>query len=200
MAQPWQRVALTALAANFVPLLAPANQPSYDTMQFYNNALGIVGGLGAGAVSFRLLPPLSPTFRARRLLALCLRDFRGLLKRPTSWTRGKWEGRGYSRIAALPDEGTPLQRACLLAALLIGTEIIQLRRATRRIGSSAELEAALDALARGDVAHANALLADFDGALVASGRAGTLRARARLLAICGVLTQHAAYFETGEAR
>ncbi|HEY1798659.1 MAG TPA: hypothetical protein VGG57_21285 [Stellaceae bacterium] len=34
MAQPWRRVALSALAATFVPPLAPANQPNYDTMQF----------------------------------------------------------------------------------------------------------------------------------------------------------------------
>ena len=31
MAQPWQTAMFTAMAANFVPLLAPANQMSYDT-------------------------------------------------------------------------------------------------------------------------------------------------------------------------
>jgi hypothetical protein len=35
-----------------------------------------VGGVGAAALSFRLLPPLSPAFRTRRLLALTLRDLR----------------------------------------------------------------------------------------------------------------------------
>jgi hypothetical protein len=36
MAQPWQTATFTAMAANFVPLVAPANQMSYDTQQFYN--------------------------------------------------------------------------------------------------------------------------------------------------------------------
>src|SRR5271170_3312893 len=76
MAQPWQTAMFTAMAANFVPLLAPANPMTYNTEQFYNSALGIVAGIGAAAVSFRLLPPLSPAFRARRLLALTFRDLR----------------------------------------------------------------------------------------------------------------------------
>ena len=56
----------------FVTLLAPANQMSYDPGQFYNFALATIAGVGAGALSFRLLPPLSPAFRTRRLLALTL--------------------------------------------------------------------------------------------------------------------------------
>src|SRR5207244_8586593 len=47
MAQPWQTVVFIAMGANFVPILAPANQETYDTQQFYNAALAIVGGLGA---------------------------------------------------------------------------------------------------------------------------------------------------------
>ena len=70
------------LAAYFVPLLAPANQMSYDTMQFYNAALAIVAGSGAAALSFRLMPPLSPAFRTRRLLGLTLRDLRHLTMGP----------------------------------------------------------------------------------------------------------------------
>src|SRR6267154_6859386 len=73
MAQPWQTAMFTAMAANFVPLLAPANQMSYDTQQFCNAGLAIVAGVGAAALSFRLLPPLSPALRTRRLLALTLR-------------------------------------------------------------------------------------------------------------------------------
>ena len=72
MVQSWQTPMFTAMAGNFVPLLAPANQMSYDTQQFYNAALAIVAGVGAGALSFRLLPPLSPALRTRRLLALTL--------------------------------------------------------------------------------------------------------------------------------
>ncbi len=60
MAQPWQTVMFTAMAANFVPLLAPTNQMSYNTLQFYNTALSILVGSAVAAMSFRLLPPLSP--------------------------------------------------------------------------------------------------------------------------------------------
>ncbi len=52
MAQPWHTATFTAMAANFVPILAPANQETYDTLQFYNAALAIVGGLGAARVRF----------------------------------------------------------------------------------------------------------------------------------------------------
>jgi hypothetical protein len=42
----WSRQPLmfAEMAANFLPILAPANRMSYDTVQFYNAALAIVGG------------------------------------------------------------------------------------------------------------------------------------------------------------
>ena len=73
IAQPWQTVMFMATAFLFVPILQPANQQIYDTQQFYNAASAIVIGVGVGACSFRLIPPLSPVFRTRRLLALTLR-------------------------------------------------------------------------------------------------------------------------------
>jgi uncharacterized membrane protein YccC len=100
VAQPWQTVTFTAMVLGFVPLLSPANQMSYDTIQFYNFALAIVAGSGAAALSFRLLPPLSPAFRARRLLALTLRDLRRLATGPALWTADDWEGRICGRLAA----------------------------------------------------------------------------------------------------
>jgi Fusaric acid resistance protein family len=63
IAQPWRQAMFVPMAGNFVPLLAPANQQSYDTVQFYNGALAIVTGSGSAALWFRLLPPLSPTLR-----------------------------------------------------------------------------------------------------------------------------------------
>src|SRR5882762_2124171 len=98
MVQSWQTPMFTAMAGNFVPLLAPANQMSYDTQQFYNAALAIVAGVGAGALSFRLLPPLSPALRTRRLLALTLRDLRRLATGVTSPSRDEWRGRVYDRL------------------------------------------------------------------------------------------------------
>jgi hypothetical protein len=42
----------TAIAAFFCFLLAPTNQMSFDTQQFYNAALATVAGVGAAALSF----------------------------------------------------------------------------------------------------------------------------------------------------
>ena len=162
MAQPWQTAMFTAMAINFVPLLAPANQMSYDTVQFYNGALAIVAGIGAAALSFRLLPPLSPAFRTRRLLALTLRDLRRLATGPIPRAPGDWEGRIYGRLAALPDAAEPLQRSQLLAALSVGNGIIQLRHIASRLGLGSDLDAALEALAQGNSAIATARLARLD--------------------------------------
>jgi uncharacterized membrane protein YccC len=98
MAQPWQTATFTAMALYFGPLLQAANQMSYDTQQFYNAALAIVAGAGAAALAFRLLPPLSPALRTRRLLALTLRDLRRLTTGPIPRTPNDWESRIYSRL------------------------------------------------------------------------------------------------------
>jgi uncharacterized membrane protein YccC len=76
--QPWQAGVFTAMTLLFVPLLAPTNPMTYNTVQFYNLAVAIVAGAGTAALSFRLLPPLSPAFSTFRLLALTLRDLRRL--------------------------------------------------------------------------------------------------------------------------
>ena len=62
MAHPWKTALFIPMAANFVPLLAPANQMTYDTRQFYNAAVALVVGSAAGALAFRLVPPLSRLF------------------------------------------------------------------------------------------------------------------------------------------
>jgi uncharacterized membrane protein YccC len=198
MVQPWQTATFTGMALNFVTVLSPLNQMSYDTVQFYNSALAIVAGLGAAALSFRLIPPLSPTFRTRRLLALTLRDLRRLTRGPIPRSPEDWEGRIYGRLAALPDAAQPLQRAEMLAAFSVGTQIIQLRRIGRRMHLGSELDAALQGLRQGDIALATAHLDRLEDAL--AGRPGTaaLRARGSILALSQVLTHHAAYFEAGE--
>jgi uncharacterized membrane protein YccC len=201
VAQPWQAAVFTGMTYNFVPLLAPANQMTYDTVQFYNAALAIVAGSTAGALSFRLLPPLSPAFRTRRLLALTLRDLRRLVANPRR-LREDWEGRMHSRIAALPDAADPLQRAQIVTALSVGNEIINLRRIAPQLGFGPELDAALAALAEGDSAAANARLAALDrrlGSLPDSDPQTplALRARALILGIGDALEQHRAYFDGG---
>jgi uncharacterized membrane protein YccC len=200
MAQPWRTMVFIPMTANFIPLLSPANPMTYDTVQFYNAASAIVAGVGAAALSFRLMPPLSPAFRTRRLLALTLRDLRRLATGPIPRTPDDWEGRMYGRIAALPDEAQPLQRSQLLAALSVGTEIIQLRRIARRLDLGSELDVALAAVAAGNSAVATTRLAVLDRVLASLPGAGTgaqaaLRARGGVLAVSEALTQHASYFD-----
>ena len=202
MAQSWQTVMFTAMVINFVPLLSPANQMSYDTLQFYNFALAINAGSGVGAVSFRLLPPLSPAFRTRRLLALTLRDLRRLATGPIPRAPGDWEGRICGRLAALPDAAEPLQRSQLMAALAVGSEIIQLRHIATRLGLGSDLDAALEALARGNSAIATTRLSRLDDRLASLSGAGSdaslaLQARGSILAISEALIEHASYFDAG---
>ncbi|MGC2223047.1 MAG: FUSC family protein, partial [Methylocella sp.] len=202
VAQPWQTVTFTAMIVGFMPLLAPANQMSYDPQQFYNLALAIVAGSGAGALSFRLLPPLSPAFRARRLLGLSLRDLRRLATVPIPWTVEDWEGRTYGRLAALPDAAEPLQRSQLLAGLAVGTEIIQLRHIASSLGLGADLDAALAPFAQGNSAIATARLAQLDDRLASLPGAGSeaslaLQAHGSILVIMEALIAHASYFDGG---
>ena len=132
IALPWRPAIFTFVTLFIEPLLAPENQMTYDTQQFYNLALAIVVGLGSAALAFHLLPPLSPELRTRRLLALTLRDLHRLTKRPAAWTANDWKSRIYSRLCALPAQAESLQRAQLLTILSVGTEIIRLRGIARR--------------------------------------------------------------------
>jgi uncharacterized membrane protein YccC len=194
-----------AITVYLIPLIGPANPMSYDTSQFYNQALAIVSGIGAGAVSFRLLPPLSPALRARRLLSFTLWDLRRLATGPIPWTVNDWERRLYGRLSALPAQAELLQFAQLLAALSLGSEIIKLRRLARRFGQDTELDAMLEAVARGDKSAATEHLALLDKRLAALPGTGqearvALRARGSILGMSEVLSQHAAYFDFGTAR
>ena len=193
--QLWRAVMFMAMVANFVPLLAPANVESYDTQQFYNAASAIVAGSSAAAFSFRLIPPLSPAFRARRLLGLTLRDLRRLATGPIPDTAMDWQDHLFGRLAALPDAAQPLQRAQLIAALLVGTEIIKLRHFCRRFDLGSDIDAALHAFARGNSVKTVARLADLDRALTSGLDAGALRVRGIILGISETLTRHPAYFD-----
>jgi len=201
VAQPWRTAMFAPMAGNFVPLLAPANQMTYDAAQFYNASLAIVAGISAAALSFRLLPPLPQGLRTRRLVALTLRDLRRLAAGRTHRTANDWEGRIYGRLSALPEQAEPLQRAQILAALSVGTEIIRLGRIARRLDLHVELDAALDAVAQGDSVVAIERLGGLDRMLAArpgpkpGGWAG-LRLRGSILAMSDALEQHAAYFDS----
>ena len=140
--------------------------------------------------------------RARRLLALTLRDLRRLAIARVLPRSEDWESRIYGRLTALPDQAEPLQRAQLLAALSVGTEIIHLRHIAPHLGATAELDAALEAFAQGNSAIAIAQLRNSTTASPPRPDAGpeaaiALRARGRILVISEALAEHGAYFDAG---
>jgi uncharacterized membrane protein YccC len=205
MAQPWRAGMFAAMAGNFVPLLAPENQMSYNIVQFYNAALAIVLGCGAAALSFRLLPPPSRALRSERLLALTLRDLRRLATSAVQRLGDDWEGRISGRLEALPDQAEPLQRAQLVAALSVGADIIHLRRIAPELGLVSELDSALEVLAQGNSAAATTRLSAVDQRLASVREADPrssllLRERGRVLAICDALVRHRVYFDAGGSR
>jgi uncharacterized membrane protein YccC len=190
------------MAVAVMRLLSPTNPMTYDTAQFYNAALAIFVGCGIGPLAFRLMPPLSPETRTRRLLALTLRDLRRLAISPRPRRLAYWEHRTYDRLAALPDEAEPLQRARLLAALSVGSDINQLRHQVRHLGAAAELDPALASLARGNSTVAIARLHQLDRRLASDPGRGpekddALRVRGRIAAISDVLSEHGSYFDSG---
>jgi hypothetical protein len=65
------------------------------------------------------------------------------------------------------------------------------------MGPATEVDAALEPLARGEIAIATARLARLDEALAARPDIAALRARGSILAMSEALTQHAVYFEVG---
>ena len=109
----------------------------------------------------------------------------------------------YGRLAALPDQAEPLQRAQLLAALSVGSEIIQLRHMARKPWPAGQLDAALAALAQGNSAIAIArLLSSTAGSPPLPTPAGDGHRAAgarRILVISEALAEHGSYFDCGSA-
>ena len=157
----------------------------------------IIAGAGAGALSFRLLPPLWPAYRTRWLLSLTLRDLHHLATGPLPDTPQDWEQCMYARFALLPDQAQPLQRSWLVAALSAGTKIIQLGHLCHPLGFSLDLRTMLEAITHNTSAIATAKLANVGVALTSRPGEATLRARGLILAISEGLTQYAEYFDAG---
>jgi uncharacterized membrane protein YccC len=199
MAQPWQMAVFVPMVANIVPLIAPANQMVYDTAEFYNAALALLGGSAVGVLAFRLLPPLSPAMRTCRLLGLTLQELRRLA---SGRKYDDWSGRVHGRLCVMPVEAKPSQRALLLASLSVGVEIMRLRESSRGLGPEANVEPAFAALARGQSSVAISHLARADSVLadrckIVPDEQITLRVRASILALSEVVTQLATWLDTG---
>ncbi|MGY3586671.1 putative membrane protein YccC [Bradyrhizobium sp. USDA 4341] len=197
---PWQPAMFGAIASWFLPLVNPENVISYDSVQFYNSVLAIIVGAGVSTLAFRLVPPASPAFHAARLLALTLRDLREITTARTIGTRSAWESAVYARLSVFPQQAASLQRSRLLVALSVGSEVIRLRRIARRLGESAQIDAALEPLAWGRSAVARERFEHLDNALStrpAAGRKRTLvlRAQGCIRVISEELLRHAVYFD-----
>lgn len=190
------------MSPSFVALVSPANVMVYNTAAFYNAALALVAGASLAALAFLLLPPLSPAIRTQRLLGSALRELRRIAqghgpRRPRDWKR-----RMYARLIALPTSAGPLERAQLSAAVTAGAELIQLQRAARVLAIGPLLEPALLALSAGRCTHASEALTRLDRDLATRWLKGgrlkhAIRVRASVLALTGILDQHAVYFCAG---
>jgi uncharacterized membrane protein YccC len=192
----WRQSFFIAAATNFVPLLAPANLPTYDTAAFYNATLAIGVGVGVGALTLALLPPLAPARQARRLRRLTLRDLKRLITRRRIGRLLAWEALLYGRLAALPEGASALAHAELIAALYVGGAVLRMRRWAAELGGSAAIRPLLAALAAGRLDDATLAMAQADAALAAAPArpAEAQRARAALLALQETLARHGAYF------
>jgi uncharacterized membrane protein YccC len=189
-----------AASVNFIPMLSITNGMTYDASQFWNSSSAILVGVACGAIAMRILPPLSPAIRTQRLLALTLADLRRLAKRASPGSQDNWESHGFARLLAMPDQAEPVERAELVAAVAVGTEIVRLRHVAPRFVPSAAVDAPLQALAEGRSGEAIERLRDLDRLLAALPRAEAasrilLRAQASILAICGQLAEFGPYFD-----
>jgi uncharacterized membrane protein YccC len=198
----WQPAVFTSMGVNFVALLASENLASYDLAQFYNSSLALFAGSVIAALAFRMLPPLSPSVRTTRLLRLTRRDLQSLARSPASYRPADWERHVYARISVLPDSALPLQRAQIVAALSVGTEMTRLHRIARRLRLIERLEPALHALSQGRSPVATSELARFDEALAETAwpehsRRLVLHARGSVLAMSEALSEYASYFDAG---
>ncbi len=154
-------VALTL--AVFFPLFQATNEANYDTSSYYNSTLAVVFGFVLAMVAMALLPPLSSSARAVRLVALSRRDLGSLARRPRSLM--DWPLRIYGRLAVLPADIPARQGDRLLAALDAGNAVIELHEAAIQFGMQREWAPVAAAIGGDDIDGATAALTRFDQAL-----------------------------------
>jgi hypothetical protein len=197
-AGPWDKALYAAVTINFLAILAPQNQPNYDLGQFLNSALPVVVGTFVAAIFSRLIPPVSPAWRTRRLLALTLRDLQRLTSRRRWLSRADWTRLMSWRLGTATDEATPEQLARLVAALSVGEAVIHLRNNRPRLAAREALDRALAALAALDTAAVRYWLSRFgvqqpngEGREALTG----MRGRAAATVISDALTRHSDFFD-----
>ena len=187
---------LVAASMNFVPLVAPSNQISFDTVAFANSALGIVGGCMAGAIALSVIPPVPIKIRADRLIGLTLRDLRRMAAGRRRLSAEAWESLVYARLVALPEDVDPAYGLRLVAALSMGLQVIRLKTLPDQPGRlGQDIDESLRALAARD---RSAMMAGFDrvdrGAAALPNDRVTLRIRTAVQVIREVMPRHGADF------
>ena len=204
---------LLPLALNTTALLGLTNERSSipDFASFLNGALGLLVGVAAGVVMFRLLRPLGVGWTVRRLTADMMTDLAQLARSGAAVPRFRFESRMYDRINALfsrLDPSNADQLATMrgsLAALRVGLNTLALRQTLPRLTPELRMAAAgvLSALAGwfgapGMRAEGASPVAAIDAAmdrLLAAGAApGVAETLVALGGIRTSLSQHQAFF------
>jgi uncharacterized membrane protein YccC len=196
-AGPWLKLAFMAMVTNFLPILAIENQPNYDGDRLLNAILAISAGTVAAALSLRLLPPLPPARRTRRLLALTLQDLRRLAGGHQRLEKGAWISVVSQRLAAMPEQATLDQEAELLACLSVGESSIALLQARPHVPGGDALDHAFACLSGAKVAETREWLARFclqqpEGSTAEAQ--GGMRAAVEATLVADALTRHAGFF------
>jgi uncharacterized membrane protein YccC len=186
-----------AMVANLMPFLALTNPPNYDAAGFFNNALAIIAGPVAAALSFQVIPPLSPARRIERLRILAVRDLQRLSGRRLRLSRAAWMGRMGRRLAALPAQTTLEEGAQMLAVLSVGEAVIILRDGDVHPPAGRDTDRALANLAAGDIAGARQVFAAISAPGIEAGDEPptALSVRAAAAVIVEALTRHHVFFE-----
>jgi uncharacterized membrane protein YccC len=204
---------LLPLALNTTALLGLTNERASipDFASFLNGALGLLVGVAAGVVMFRLLRPLGVGWTVQRLTADMMADLAQLARSGVAVPRFQFESRMYDRINALfsrldpSDAGQLATMRGSLAALRVGLNTLALERALPRLAPELRTAAAvvLTTLARWfgapgaraeDTSPVAAIDAAMDRLLTAGGAPGVTETLVALGGIRTSLSQHQAFF------
>ena len=205
IALPWQPTLFFAASVNFLPMISLKNTLAYDPVAFWNSNIAILVGIAVATIAMKILPPLAPAIRTRRLLALTLADLRRLATLRSPGRREAWERRSVARLLAVPAQAEPVERAALASAISVGVEIIRLRRVAPRFVSQTTVDTAMKAFAGGRSREAIGRLREMEQQVAAApaprscGRV-QLSLRASILALSAELDEFASYYDDGSAR
>ncbi|WP_426434529.1 FUSC family protein [Bradyrhizobium genosp. P] len=196
-AGPWQKALTAGLIINFLAILLPSNQPNYNDLgQFLNSAFAVIAGTIAAATAMRLFPPISPTWRARRLVALTARDLCAMAVAVRWPSRSEWVSRVCWRLQAMPEEAAPEQLAQLELALSIGEALIYLRNSRLRLSGRTALDQAFASLAAADQPAVSASLSDFSTQQIQGAPLVAMRSRAAATLIVDALSRRVGFLDT----